>query len=125
MLRAGALYFGFVFVFAFGFGVVRTLALEPRLGEAWAVAIETPFLIAAMFAGARLTTARSGLAAKELLGAGLFALLLQQIAELAMVYASGETAGDYLRHFATVPGMVFLGALIAFALMPLIVGRKA
>lgn len=123
MWRAGGLYFAIVFAFAFVFGVVRRLMLEPRFGEDMAVAAETPFLIAVMFFSARWITQRIALPPLELLGMGAFALALQQIAELGLVYAGGETVGDYLAHFGTPAGMLFLVALIAFALMPWIVGR--
>lgn len=124
MLRAGLLYFMIVFAFAFAFGAMRTFLLEPRLGETAAVALEAPFLIAVMFFSARYVTQRISLDARGLLGAGLIALALQQVAELALVYANGETALGYLAHFATPPGMIFLAALIIFALMPFMVRRK-
>ena len=124
MLRAGLLYFMIVFAFAFAFGAVRTFLLEPRLGETMAVAMETPFLIAVMYFVARYVTRRFPLRARGLVGAGLIALALQQVAELALVYANGQGVRTYLAHFTTPPGMIFLAALIVFTLMPLVVGRK-
>lgn len=124
MWRAGGLYFAIVFAFAFVFGAVRRFILEPRLGADLAVAAETPFLIAVMYFSARWITQRIALSPMRLLGMGVFALALQQIAELGLVYASGDTVGDYLAHFRTPAGVIFLAALIAFALMPWIVGRS-
>lgn len=98
--------------------------LEPRFGADMAVAAETPFLIAVMYFSARWITQRIALSPMRLLGMGVFALALQQIAELGLVYASGDTVGGYLAHFRTPAGMIFLAALIAFALMPWIVGRS-
>jgi hypothetical protein len=124
MSRAGGLYFAIVFAFAFMFGAVRRFMLEPRFGEDLAVAAETPFLIAVMFFSARWITQRIALSPAQLLGMGAFALALQQAAELGLVYSSGQTATDYLAHFSTPAGMIFLAALIVFALMPLIVGQR-
>ena len=103
MWRWGGLYFAIVFAFAFGFGTVRTLALEPALGKDWAVAIEAPFLVAVMAFAARWMR-RAGLGLWELLGAGVFALVLQQCAEVALVLARGQSLSDYARSFATPAG---------------------
>lgn len=124
MWRAGGLYFAIVFAFAFVFGAVRRFMLEPRFGADFAVAAETPFLIAVMYFSARWITRRIALPPRQLLAMGLFALALQQVAELGLVFSSGQTVGDYLAHFTTPAGMIFLAALIVFALMPWIVGRQ-
>jgi hypothetical protein len=124
MWRAGGLYFAIVFAFAFVFGTVRRFILEPRLGEDMAVAAETPFLIAVMFFSARWITQRIVLSPAQLVGMGVFALVLQQVAELGLVYSSGQAFGGYLAHFSTPAGMIFLAALIVFALMPWLVGLR-
>jgi len=113
-----------VFIFAFAFGAVRRLVLEPEFGELIAVSIETPMLIVVMAFAARWVTQRIALSRGGLMGMGAFALALQQGAELALVYWSGQTARDYLAHFLTPPGIVFLGALIVFALMPVVIGHR-
>lgn len=123
---AAALYFALVFVAAFAFGTVRTFWLEPALGEAWAVAIETPFLILVMYfvihwVAPRTRVARTSLA---LLGVGLMGLLLQQIAEVALILASGETLAMHLAYLRTTPGWIYLSALVIFALLPLTMWRS-
>lgn len=125
VLKAGALYFAMVFVAAFAFGTVRTLLLEPALGETVAVAIETPFLVIVMFLAARLVLRRVGVARTvgALLPVGLFGLLLQQIAEFALVLAAGETIAQHIAYLQTPAGLIYLAALAVFVLMPLLVAQ--
>lgn len=125
MWLAGSIYFVIVFVFAFAFGAVRTLALEPRLGETAAVAIETPLLIGVIYFAARWVTQRMPLRPPALIGAGLFALLLQQVAEYTMVIAGGESVAAFVARYATPPGIMFALTLILYTIMPWLVGRKA
>ena len=47
---AGILYFAVVFAFAFAIGTVRVLLVAPRLGEALAVLLELPVVLAASWA---------------------------------------------------------------------------
>lgn len=122
VVRAGATYFAIVFVVAFALGTARTLLLEPRLGETLAVACEIPFLVAAMVFVARWIVPRlkaAGVA--RLLFVGLIGLALQQIAEIALVLASGETLASHAAYLRTSAGMLYLSALAAFVVMPNVV----
>ncbi|MDX2276067.1 MAG: hypothetical protein NW206_11515 [Hyphomonadaceae bacterium] len=121
VLGAGALYFAIVFVIAFGFGVLRTLLLEPLLGETLAVACEVPFLIAAFVFAARFVLRRftSVRGAASLLAMGVIALVLQQSAELAMVMLSGQTLQSHLAYLSTLAGRLYLSAVVVFVLAPL------
>jgi len=121
-------YFAVVFGVGFLLGPIRVLVLEPRVGPALAVAIEVPLLLAAMAWSARWITRRIGLAptVRELLAMGLGALMLQQMADLALGIAlRGLTPLDQLRNFATPAGAIYAASLVAFALMPLILNRRA
>jgi hypothetical protein len=124
VLRAGASYFAIVFVIAFALGTVRTLALEPRLGETLAVACEIPLLVTAMFFASRWILPRlSAPSTARLLYVGIIGLALQQIAELALVLASGETLAEHGAYLRTPAGMLYLSALAAFVIMPNVVWR--
>jgi hypothetical protein len=121
-LLAGALYFAIVFVFAFAFGAVRTFWLEPALGETWAVACEAPLLITAFFFAAPFAAQRAGLG-RDIglrLVMGLFGLALQQIAELGLVLAAGETVAEHIAYLRTPAGMIYLFALAVFVIMPVL-----
>ena len=125
VLIAGVFYFALTFVAAFAFGTVRTLVLEPRLGETWAVACEAPFLLAVMIVAARIVVPRvkPSTESAALLGVGAIGLVLQEIAELALIYASGETAADHIAHLQTPAGMIYLAMLVVFLLTPLVLFR--
>ena len=126
--HAAALYFALVFAAGLLFGPARVLWLEPWLGNAIAVLIESPFLIAAMWFAARAapTWTRAEGGWPSFLAIGVVALVLQQIADLAVGFGlRGMTLSDQFAHFGTPAGMVYAGTLIIFALMPLIRMRRA
>ncbi len=125
VLSAGAFYFAVTFVAAFAFGTLRTLVLEPRLGETWAVACEAPFLLAVMIVAARIVVPRvkPSTESAALLGVGAVGLVLQEIAELALIYASGETVADHIAYLQTPAGMIYLAMLVVFLLTPLVLFR--
>jgi hypothetical protein len=127
VVAAGALYFASVFFVAFAFGVVRTLVLEPALGETWAVACEAPLLALTMFAAAKwvVPRAKPPRGPLTLLGVGLIGLVFQQIAEVLLVRAAGETIASHLAYPGTTAGRIYLALLGLFLLMPLLVLRRA
>lgn len=126
VLAAGGVYFAIVFVAAFALGTVRTLWLEPAIGEMWAVACETPFLIGAMVFGAYEAPRRVKLARETglLLGMSLFGLLLQQIAEIALVLSASETIAMHLDYLRTPAGMIYAADLVVFVITPLVLWRN-
>jgi hypothetical protein len=126
--HAAALYFALVFAAGLLLGPARVIWLEPWLGNAIAVLIESPFLIAAMWFAARAapTWARVEGGWPSFLATGVVALVLQQVADLAVGFGlRGMTLGDQLTHFTTPAGMIYVATLIVFALMPLIRMRRA
>lgn len=126
VLHAAALYFALVFAVGLMLGPPRVLWLEPWLGKTLAVLLEAPLLVVAMWFGGRLapTWARVQGGWLSYLCIGLAALLLQQIADLAVGFGfRGMTLAEQAAHFATPAGLVYLLTLIAFAVMPLIRSR--
>ncbi|MGE0597455.1 MAG: hypothetical protein AB7P07_13910 [Hyphomonadaceae bacterium] len=126
VFAAAALYFAPVFALAFILGLVRVVFLEPQVGRALATAIEAPFLVTAMYFSARFAVPQAGVSHKALtlLGVGLFALLLQQIAEYILLRVNGQTIDTYLAYFSTTPGYIYLALLFVFTLLPLAMWRK-
>lgn len=126
-VSAAVIYFLIVFAAAFAFGAVRTLWLEPVIGETWAVACEVPLLIVVMVFAARFVVRRAPApwSALALLGVGTLGLVLQQVAEFVLVLASGETVASHIAYLQTPAGLIYLAALAAFLFMPLAVGRTA
>lgn len=124
IIAATALYFALVFGAGFLLGPVRVLALEPRLGPLWAVAIELPLLLIVMVFAAWWSPRRTGLdespGARVLMGAA--ALMLVLIADFCVGrWVRGLAPADQIRHFTTPEGGLYAMALVLFAAMPAIV----
>jgi hypothetical protein len=50
---------------------------------------------------------------------------MQQVADVAVgVLLRGMTIGDHVRQFATAPGMIYAALLIAFTLIPVLIGNR-
>lgn len=120
----GLLYFAVVFAFAFAMGVVRTLVVAPHLGATAAVLLELPIVVAASWLVARrLLRHRSlTLAQRAAMGATAFALTLASEAALSAILR-GQTVADWAATLATPLGVAGLAGQLAFAAMPLFVGR--
>jgi hypothetical protein len=126
-LAAALRYFAIVFGTGLVLGPLRVWYVEPRVGVTTAVLLEAPVLLVAMLVGAKLTMRwmqPSDAAAP--LGVGLLALAMQQIADVAAgVLLRGMSLGDHVAHFATPPGMIYAALLVAFVVMPWLIGRGA
>ncbi|MFN3464583.1 MAG: hypothetical protein ACK4X1_10975 [Terricaulis sp.] len=125
--HAAAIYFALVFAAGLLLGPVRVIWIEPWLGNAIAVLLETPFLIAAMWFASRAAPKWAGVSGgwPSFLAIGVVALIMQQIADLAVGFGlRGMTLRDQLAHFATPAGMIYAATLIIFALMPLVRMRR-
>jgi hypothetical protein len=125
--RAGTVYFAIVFALGFVLGTLRVLWIAPALGEVGAVIAELPVMLAASWIAAgrlvrRYAVART--AARAGMGARAFALLM--IAEAALgVLAFGESLTGWAASLFAMPGVIGLAGQLAFAAMPLAVGRGA
>lgn len=123
VLRAAGYYFAIVFGAGLLLGPVRVAWLEPWLGATLAVALEAPFLVLAMWWGARLGPRWAGLRSgwMHLLAVGVLALVLQQLADLSAGFGlRGMTLTDQLHYFTTPPGMIYAVCLAIFVFMPLL-----
>lgn len=124
-LKAGAIYFGAVFAVGFCLGVLRTLALLPRLGETLAVLLELPVILTASWLiCARILRSmpmrRPGAAA---MGAAAFALLM--IAEVAMsTLLAGRSLAAHLALYAEPPHLLGLAGQLAFASFPYLQAKR-
>jgi len=123
LLTAAALYFCMVFFVGALLGPLRALWLEPWAGPTIAVACEAPLLIMAMSLAAKWAPAWARLDGGWLsfLTMGVLALILQQVADLAVGFGlRGMTVDTQLHYFTTPPGWIYAFCLIVFALMPVI-----
>jgi len=123
-LRAGIVYFAVVFGAGFALGVVRVLAVVPRLGERWAELLELPVMGVVTLVAARWTVRRMAAPTRaQLLAVGAIALGLLVAAELAMVvFVRNLTVREYLASRDPVSGGAFLLLLGLFGAMPFLAG---
>ena len=124
ILQAALHYFMVVFGAGFFLGIPRTLWLEPWLGKTIAVAIEVPLLIVAMIFGSIWAPKRVNLEPSPgaLLGVGFGALFLQQCADIILSGGlRGQDLASQFDYLLTPAGKIYLGALAAFAFMPILV----
>ena len=126
-LNASVLYFAIVFGAGFVLGPIRILWAVPRFGPRMAELMEMPIMLAVIIAAARWTVRRLGVpaTAARRLGMGSAALALLLAAEFTLVlWLRGLSIADYVASLDPVAGPVYAGALGAFAVMPLLVGRS-
>ena len=126
MIR-GVVYFALVFGVGFLLGVVRVLALVPRLGERWAELAEMPLMLLAIIVSARFVVRRFPATHRaSYLASGGIALLLLLVVELAVVLAMrGMSVSQYIAERDPLAGSLYVVMLVVFAVMPwLLSGRK-
>lgn len=126
MVRA-VVYFALVFGVGFLLGVVRVLALVPRLGERSAELAEMPLMLVAIIVSARFVVRRFPATHRaSYLVSGGIALLLLVAMELAVALAiRGLSIGQYIAQRDPVAGSVYVVMLAVFAVMPwLLRGRR-
>ena len=123
LLTAAALYFCMGFFVGALLGPLRVLWLEPFAGPTLAVLCEAPLLILAMSFAAKWAPswARFDGGWLSFLAMGVLALVLQQVADLAVGFGlRGMTFDSQLRYFQSPPGWIYAFCLVVFALMPVI-----
>ncbi|RPH67287.1 MAG: hypothetical protein EHM83_01945 [Burkholderiales bacterium] len=121
VLRSAAVYFGIVFGVGFMLGSVRVPFVVPWLGERSAELAEMPLMFIAIFLAAGYVVRRYGVSVTPrgwaLVGVAALALLV--CAELLLAVAlAGRGVGEYIASRDPVSGSVYLGMLLAFAVMP-------
>ena len=127
-IKAGVSYFALVFGAGFVLGARRVPFLVPRLGERLAELIEMPFMLLVIVWAARFITQKLALPARMglRLGVGVLALGLLLCAEfLFAAVLQDRSLGQYIASRDPVSGGVYLGMLLLFSVMPVILGRLA
>jgi uncharacterized membrane protein len=128
ILKAGVFYFALVFGAGFALGTARELWVVPRLGPRMAELSETPIMLAGTILAARWIVRYHADSATMLqrLGVGLTALALMLAAEFALVLRlRGLSLEEYLASRDPVSGTVYYVMLGVFAIMPMLVLRRA
>jgi hypothetical protein len=118
---AAALYFLIVFGVGFVLGPVRVYWLEPSIGQTAATLCEVPFLLAAMMFAAVWVLSKIDIPIDRwsLVKMGLFALSLLVIADITVgTGIRGITWAEQFAYYATPAGLMYLGLLAVFTLMP-------
>jgi hypothetical protein len=128
ILKSSFAYFAIVFAVGFLCGPIRVLMLEPMFGATAAVLFEAPILLMAMLYAARFVPRRLRLQpmATAHLGMGIGALALVLVADFGVgVFLRDLTPEAIAAQFSTPAGRVYGALLLAFALMPWLVNRRA
>ena len=128
ILKAALFYFAIVFGVGFLCGPIRLFWLEPNFGALTAIWMEVPILVMAMLFAARYVPRRLRLPAmwSAQAGMGAIALFLVLIADLAVgLLLRKLTLAEIMANFSTPTGRVYAGALLLFALLPMLVNRRA
>jgi p-aminobenzoyl-glutamate transporter AbgT len=125
MLR-GVVYFTLVFGVGFLLGIVRVLALEPRLGERWAELAEAPLMLVAIIVSARFVVRRFPAARRaNYFVSGGVALLLLVCVEFSVVPGiRGLSLSEYFAERDPVAESVYALMLLIFAAMPWVLGGR-
>ncbi len=127
-VRAGLLYFALVFLVGFIMGTARTLVLQPKFGEATAIWMEVPFMVAVSVVAARFVVHRMAVPAQlgSRLMMGLIAFAFLMLAELFLgTLLAGSGPGITLAAMvspARLPG--FLMQLLFAALPSVLLARR-
>jgi hypothetical protein len=121
-LKAGAFYALVVFVIGFATGAFRVIVLTPRFGEAAAVGMEAPVMLAASWLvaawSARIFAISLDPGARIVMGLTAFAVLMAS--ELgAAVSLFDRSMGETLNAYLSLAGAIGLAAQVAFAFIPL------
>lgn len=119
-LRAAVLYVLAAFGAGFVLGPLRELVLAPALGRVAALLVELPLLLGfCWWIAPRIIRRYAIPAGPARLRMGLAALAMLLTLEFTMgVALRGWDFDDWLRDFATVPGLITLAAYLVFALLP-------
>lgn len=122
-LKAACAYAAIVFAIGFALGTLRVLFVAPGLGEAGAVLVELPVMLAVSWIACGRIVGRyrvPGRPGTRLMMGGV-AFLLLMLAELGVsVFAFGRTVAEHFDTYASPVAALGLAAQIAFALFPLL-----
>ncbi|RZF28985.1 hypothetical protein EVC45_14285 [Paraburkholderia sp. UYCP14C] len=117
-----------MFAIGFALGAIRILLLVPRLGEAAAVSLEVPFMLAASWNLSRWSANQHDLLTdtSEALLMGAIALVVLMLAELGTaVLLFRRTVLEYFVGFLTVPGAIGLAGQLCVAGFPFLQASRS
>ena len=124
-VTAALAYFAVVFATGFGFAVVRERFVKQLLGARAAEMAEIPLMIGVMILAALWVVIRYSLSRTGArLLTGFLALLLLLSAELIVAAVRDLDWDEYLATRDPVAFTAYLGALVLFALMPVLVRTR-
>lgn len=117
----GLVYVAIVFAIGFVFGVVRQASGVSGSALVWAEGVEgVVMVVLSYFVCRRVARGLSrAVGARAVMGATALVVLLGLEAVVGLM-VRGMSWGEYARHFATVRGVMSLGAYAGFAVMPLV-----
>jgi hypothetical protein len=122
-LKAGIAYFAIAFAAGFALGALRVTVVAPRLGEAGALWLELPVMLAlSWFVCAWLVRRHDvadAFAPRLAMGAVAFALLMTAEAGVSTL-VFGRSLAQHLAIYRTANGQLGLAAQVAFAGFPLV-----
>ncbi|MFZ4606559.1 MAG: hypothetical protein ACOYM5_09905 [Caulobacter sp.] len=121
-LIAGGVYFTLVFSLGVILGVLRVTVVAPRLGMAGAMAVELPIMLAVswLVCGGVIKRLEIGAERGERGLMSATALVLIVVAELALARVlAGQTFGEVLASYRSMPALMGLATQVAFVLFPL------
>ena len=128
MLKSGLLYFTLVFAAGFMLGTIRIFWVAPRIGERTAELLEAPVMLLISVLVARWLVRTLGVPPTFLprLGMGCIALVFMLVAEFTLApWLRGISIRQYFAERDPVAATVYYVTLGVFALIPLLVERKA
>jgi vacuolar-type H+-ATPase subunit I/STV1 len=127
VIAAGLAYFAIVFAAGFVLGTIRTLVLVPRIGAVAAVLVELPLMLAIAVVVCRWLVSRLAVSPSfgPRLVMGVVAFVLLMAAELALsILLFAGTVDGFIAALGTPAGALGLAGQVAFAAMPMAVGRR-
>lgn len=118
-LRLGTQYFLIVFAIGFVLGTIRTLWVAPSIGEAGAVLVELPVILAAAWWVCGSLLRQTPLQASAAAVMGALALMLLLLAEAALsVAAFGRSPLEHLALYAEPAHILGLIGQVLFGAFP-------
>ena len=123
VVKAALAYFSTVFAVGFAVGATRVIWLQPRVGEAAAVALEAPLMIVVSWIACAHVVhwARPPATVPARLAMGGMALSLLLTVDALLGWAAfGRSFAEQLASYGRVPGALGLAAQCAFGLLPLV-----
>jgi hypothetical protein len=118
---AACLYVLLTYAAGFALGTLRVMIIEPRVGAVYAVVIEAPFILMAMWFSSRRALKKvqpSQRISSYLAVGGMAFVFLHLLEVLGGMFLRGQSITAYFTHYTTPEGLMFFALASVFALMP-------